>query len=401
MSSRDYIENGNSYNEGNSLKVPIVTSNVNSEIPVADIPRYEEEVSLIEISMSNRTVTIEHDWKNRESIKSNFIYIKKGNLRVLFEYTHISIVIVNTQRCTKLLATREYDMRRLYDFIGADGVPSATSAIISLSPESQNKQGINQLSDNIVHTKIIANQARKEYNLNVSWTNVNDAISNTFRWRPTPRIIRKTFTTFNVISGGLYDSEPIAQIVSDYGNEMRITLNTSQIADQYQIDSIIVDEEGYDYISAPTLQITPSTSTPAEITSDIAVSNEGGVTFVRVLAPGSGYIDKTSLVFSGGSGTGASGYINVENGAIVSVTMTDTGYGYTSEPIVTTSIGTGATFKSNVSLYSDWYYNDVDISTHSYQMTDLKSNIQYEYELFTRTSITEEIFRYLPKKITF
>lgn len=84
-----------------------------------------------------------------------------------------------------------------------------------------------------------------------------------------------------------------------------------------------------------------------EVTTTANVSgfmnNSNGVTQVMVKAGGSGYVAGDTITFTG-VGSGAAGTLNILNGAIQSVTMTNVGSGYISDPTVTinTTSGTGA-----------------------------------------------------------
>ena len=58
------------------------------------------------------------------------------------------------------------------------------------------------------------------------------------------------------------------------------------------------------------------------------------VTGITIAAGGTGYSQGTTVSFSGGGGSGATGTVTVVNGAVTGVTLTAGGSGYTAAPIV-------------------------------------------------------------------
>lgn len=87
--------------------------------------------------------------------------------------------------------------------------------------------------------------------------------------------------------------------------------------------------------------ITFSAKTAA--TSTGTLSSIGFVKTILIDAGGSAYTNNSSLSFSGGSGSGAAGFITAVNGVITGVTITNGGSGYTSAPTVTVNgSGSGA-----------------------------------------------------------
>ncbi len=69
-----------------------------------------------------------------------------------------------------------------------------------------------------------------------------------------------------------------------------------------------------------------------------------GILTIVSNAAGAGYTNGThALVFTGGAGTGAAGTAVVSGGAVTSVTLTEHGSGYTSNPTVTLAPGTAGT----------------------------------------------------------
>lgn len=82
-------------------------------------------------------------------------------------------------------------------------------------------------------------------------------------------------------------------------------------------------------------------TTPATVTG--TMNNTNGVVQVMVKNGGSGYTASDTITFIG-VGSGATGTLNVINGVIKSVTMTDVGSDYTASPsiVINTSTGSGA-----------------------------------------------------------
>lgn len=73
-----------------------------------------------------------------------------------------------------------------------------------------------------------------------------------------------------------------------------------------------------------------------------------GVCSVTIVNGGFDYIDGDPVEFTGGGGSDASGFINVMDGAIISVHMNHCGKAYTLSPIVTFPGGTGAVAVANI-----------------------------------------------------
>ena len=90
-------------------------------------------------------------------------------------------------------------------------------------------------------------------------------------------------------------------------------------------------------------------------TAPTAAVDTGHVVGVTVGGSGTAYVDGDKLIFTGGGGTGAAGYIVTDGAGNVSkVVMTNTGTGYTSAPSVakTNLYGSGNTFTAKTSYGS-------------------------------------------------
>lgn len=108
------------------------------------------------------------------------------------------------------------------------------------------------------------------------------------------------------------------------------------------IASVQVSAAGTGYTSAPTVVFTGGTGTGAAGTATIS---GGGVSGVTVTSPGTGYLVPPTISFTGGGGTGAAAAPNM-TGGVSGFKVTYPGSGYTSAPTVTIStsgvLGTGA-----------------------------------------------------------
>lgn len=87
-------------------------------------------------------------------------------------------------------------------------------------------------------------------------------------------------------------------------------------------------------------------------TSTGDLENATIVTHVFVLTEGINYSSSDTITFTGGGGTGAAGTLQVVDGKIKSVIITDPGSGYTSSPSITinTSTGSGANLQASTSV---------------------------------------------------
>jgi len=104
------------------------------------------------------------------------------------------------------------------------------------------------------------------------------------------------------------------------------------------ITGIVLTNNGASYASAPTVGV-----------------STGYVVSITVSGSGTGYLNGDTLVFSGGGGSGAAGYIVVNAaGNVTEAVVTNQGSGYTSAPTVATatSHGSGNSFIVNTSFGS-------------------------------------------------
>lgn len=68
-----------------------------------------------------------------------------------------------------------------------------------------------------------------------------------------------------------------------------------------------------------------------------------GVKSIAVTSGGSGYTSPPTVVFTGGTGTGATATAIVENGAVTAIEVTNPGTGYTTAPTISFTGGGGGT----------------------------------------------------------
>lgn len=90
---------------------------------------------------------------------------------------------------------------------------------------------------------------------------------------------------------------------------------------------------------------------PRLTTTQINNNYVGGVLSIALTSGGSGYTNgNVELSFTGGGGSGARGYATISSGVVQSVTLTERGTGYTSNPSVsvTSGIGNGASITASI-----------------------------------------------------
>ena len=186
----------------------------------------------------------------------------------------------------------------------------------------------------------------------------------------------------SVISGGLgYNATPT--LIISGATVISAPILTCLVG----IESVNVLTKGYDYVSPPTVALQGDSGSGGSVTAFALVTNEGTVDYVKVNDGGAGYVNGQQVSFTGGSGSNASGTIVVDStSAIVSVIMNDFGYGYISAPDVSViGQGSGADLSAVVSLYSDWNYDAVDASSHSYTVDNFKNYLGYEWQLYSKS----------------
>jgi hypothetical protein len=123
------------------------------------------------------------------------------------------------------------------------------------------------------------------------------------------------------------------------------TLNTS-MSDANPIHSIIISE-GFDqtYEETPEVNIaTNGTSEGSGATAVAELADAGEITSIEITNPGDGYEQAPTVNITGGGGSGASAYAEINGGSISNIVVAETGQGYTSKPDVEISApSTGGT----------------------------------------------------------
>lgn len=145
----------------------------------------------------------------------------------------------------------------------------------------------------------------------------------------------------------------------EVGSKFKVVTRTDALYADAEFNGIPYAEFNAEHtiISVPnrkTLQFQVTTNA----TSTGALDTSGIVTYISVLSEGINYVDTDTISFTG-SGIGAAGTINVIDGKIKSITITDSGTGYTTAPeiAITTSTGTGASLRASVTPAFTVYVN--------------------------------------------
>ncbi len=114
-----------------------------------------------------------------------------------------------------------------------------------------------------------------------------------------------------------------------------------QVALAGSVSSLILENGGTSYTSAPTVTITGGSGSGATATA--AIHATGGVAGATVTAGGTLYTTAPAVTFSAPpSGTTATGVATVASGAVTGITVTNPGTGYTVAPTISFSGGGGS-----------------------------------------------------------
>jgi hypothetical protein len=194
-----------------------------------------------------------------------------------------------------------------------------------------------------------------------------------------------------VVAGGTGYSLPPTLVIQDSLG----STSPGELKSYIGITGVEIVSQGINYVNPPSITVSGATGASgslASLTSTTTVYNTGRVDFVQVVDGGSGYVTGEELIFSGGGGTGAKGFIRADNGEIKTTVISEKGYGYTSDPSVTVNTvgGTGATLSAVVTLYSDWNYEYPNASNPSYTVSGLLRDVEYEWQLFSSTENKNE-----------
>ena len=128
---------------------------------------------------------------------------------------------------------------------------------------------------------------------------------------------------------------------------------TASIADG-AVRSIVLNNDGYAYTSAPTVAISTAPVGGTDATA-VAITTSNSIFEVLITNAGAGYTVPPTITFSGGNGVGAAATAILGDGSIQSFTITEPGALYVTAPTVTltgaatstadviSTIGTGGT----------------------------------------------------------
>jgi hypothetical protein len=188
-----------------------------------------------------------------------------------------------------------------------------------------------------------------------------------------------TINTISVISGGSgYTSTP-ELVISGDGTGASASFDMI-------VDTVSIIQQGGGYVSPPTVSIdnTYLTGTEMKISSQLYLTNEGRVDYIRVVNGGSGYTGASVSVTGSTYLDDATATAQIINGEIRNIILNYTGYGYTGASVSITPTGTGGTGAfaiANVDLYSQWVYESPLYTEKTFTLSGLKYNVPYEVEI--------------------
>jgi Bacterial Ig domain len=159
---------------------------------------------------------------------------------------------------------------------------------------------------------------------------VNAAVNTAGFNEMTMRTLGDQVNSIAITSGGSgYTSNPAVTITGGGGSGASATASVGAV-----ITSIAVTNGGSGYTSVPAVTIT-DTGTPISAASAVAVMTNA-LGSVTVTAGGAGYLADDVINFTGGGGYNAAAKVGTVDatGAIVTVTVTSAGTGYTTAPTV-------------------------------------------------------------------
>ena len=157
----------------------------------------------------------------------------------------------------------------------------------------------------------------------------------------------------------------IDELIDDQGYLVDLTLvstgttatATANIGTGY-IREIFLNDDGYNYTSAPNVAITaaPDNGTNATAVAILkTVSGRKTIDQILLTNAGAGYTVAPTITINGGGGTGAAATCSIGVGStgVISLTVTDDGSGYITAPnVIIAGPGSGTTATANSVLYS-------------------------------------------------
>lgn len=392
---------------------------------------------------------------------SYLFLLKRANLKKSLRFVKLFHAVTNSQASTKVVLADTVTSQELFDFVGPSGSPSVIGkAVFSLLPQNVNPPNTlsfgfahEKTMEGSAYGAKLHWKNTAEVNRNVlRWRAVprvkretilayQVAQGGTYTVLPSAFVssewgsgeslsVQGKIVSVDVLSGGEFMGVPSLSAfwpgadgasfsLGMSGNSLQsvtvvtggtgynstpifsfsgaTVVSSPTLKAHLGIAEILTESRGYDYVEIPTFSLRGGSGEGGSVTVSLNVSNEGTVDFVTVLQGGSGYVDKSSLVFSGGGGIGAQGYVNVSDGEIVSAVIVEGGYGYTSAPIVgVTGNGASASMVATVSLYSDWNYVEIDPFVPEYTLENLNKNAEYEWQVYSSTAKRDDLNSFSP-----
>lgn len=128
---------------------------------------------------------------------------------------------------------------------------------------------------------------------------------------------------------------------------------TAGIALTGAVRKVQLNNDGYNYTSAPTVAISTAPVGGTDATA-VAITTSNSILEVLITNAGAGYTEVPTITFSGGGGVGAAATAILGDGSVQTLTITNPGSLYVNAPIVTlagsanTSIGSSAEVISTI-----------------------------------------------------
>ena len=180
--------------------------------------------------------------------------------------------------------------------------------------------------------------------------------------------------------------EEIDNTVQDEGYITTLTLEpigtsgiaTATLGGVGMIGEIILNDDGYNYTSTPTVTISASPTGNSEdnATAVAITTSVGGVKSIesiRITDPGFGYTSTNppTVTITGGNGVGAAATATVVNNGVRSFTLSNVGSGYYTEPVVTISgPSVGQTATARVVLSGSGTISSLQLTNAGYGYTE-------------------------------
>ena len=135
-----------------------------------------------------------------------------------------------------------------------------------------------------------------------------------------------------------------------------VTATASTLVNTGYIREIFLNNDGSGYTSTPVVTFDAAPVSGTTATAVAITTSKGGITSLKEILltnTGAGYTTVPSIYITGGGGTGAAATCSIETTqkGLVSITVDDGGYGYSSVPVVTiSSPSAGAAATSTIGL---------------------------------------------------